>query len=366
MGTRSEKAIASDPTIDVGTVIGGKYTIDALLAQGGMSFVYVARDSSLDERVAIKVLKREFRERNDVLARFVREAKTIRRIQSDHCVKVLEVGLDSDHGPFMVMEFLEGTNLRDILDSTGKLLPRRACELVVQVCDALAAAHANDCVHRDIKPDNIIVLRTGELEGVRVLDFGISKHSLTGSVLNHDLSLVSTMSLMGTPLYMSPEQMRSTAGTDGRTDIWAVGAMLYEMLTGRPPFFSESITELCSMVLEDEAAPVSLLEPSVPEALARVVHKCLQKKPADRYQNVGELALELMPFTPRRTRASIERILSVLAAAGVEVDRSALSVAPPGAGATPLVVPANSPLPRLSGVQPIGTPPAPARGVSTG
>src|SRR5262249_4936600 len=142
MSSESAKAVDRDQTIKNGSIIGGKYRIDALLAEGGMAFVYVARDSSLDERVAIKVLKLEFRQQKDVLARFVREAKTTRRIQSDHCVKVHEVGLDPDHGPFMVMEFLEGTNLRDILESGGKLLARRACELVIQVCDGLAAAHA--------------------------------------------------------------------------------------------------------------------------------------------------------------------------------------------------------------------------------
>ncbi|HVJ93014.1 MAG TPA: serine/threonine-protein kinase, partial [Labilithrix sp.] len=358
MSSAAENASVALHQPSAGTILGGKYRIDLLLAEGGMSYVYAAHDSSLDERVAIKLLKQEFRKQKDVLARFVREAKTIRRIHSDHCVKVLEVGMDPDHGPFMVMEFLAGKNLRDILESGGKLVTRRACELVVQVCDALAAAHTNDCIHRDIKPDNIVVLTRGDLEDVRVLDFGISKHSLTGSVLNQDLSLVNTLNLMGTPMYMSPEQMRSTSGADCRTDIWSVGAMFYEMLTGRPPFVSDSITELCSMVIEDEPAPISQLEPTVPEELCRIVHKCLQKKPADRYQNVGELALALLPHTPRRARACVERIVSTLTAAGVAIDLSEVSkYPPPNSNTPPVVIPPAAALPsslqppRTSGIE---------------
>jgi serine/threonine protein kinase len=329
----------------IGTVLGGKYRLEALVAEGGSSHIFLARDAGLDEDVAVKLLMSEFRNEKDVLARFLREAKTIRRIQSDHCVKVLDVGLDDEHGPFMVMEYLEGKNLREILRAETKLIPGRACELILQVCDALAAAHAIDCVHRDIKPGNVVVLNRGDLELVRVLDFGISKHALSGSVLNHDLSLVDTASLMGTPMYMSPEQMRSNAETDCRADIWSVGAMLHEMLTGSPPFEAESINQVCSMVLEAPAPAVHELDPSLPVELGRVVQKCLSKQASERYQNVGELAVALLPFSPRRARASAARIVSILTAAGVSVDRSAISDYPPApSNPAPVAIPPSGPL----------------------
>ena len=303
-----------------GALLGGKYVVDAPIAEGGMSIVVLGRDIAIDERVAIKLLKPEQRLMKDVLARFVREAKTIRRVQSDRCVKVHDVGMDPVHGPFMVMEFLDGRSLRAVLDAGGRFVPKRACELALQICEALSAAHAVQCIHRDVKPDNVIVLQRGEIEDVRVLDFGISKHALTGSVLNQDISLINTISLMGSPAYMSPEQMRSTSNADPRSDIWSLGAVLFEMLTGRPPFLSESITELCSMVISDEPPLASTVDAAVPMALAQVVARCLQKNPADRYQNVGQLAQALIEFAPRRARMSLDRTLAALGSAGASFD----------------------------------------------
>ncbi len=335
--------------LTIGTTLCGKYRIEGPIAEGGMSLVLLGRDTSLDERVAIKLLKAEHRLQRDVLARFVREAKTIRRIQSDRCVKVHDVGMDPVHGPFMVMEYLEGLSLRGILDRESRLVTRRASELAMQICEGLAAAHANDCVHRDIKPDNIIVLNRGEVEEVRILDFGISKHSLTGSVLNQDLSLIHTISLMGSPVYMSPEQMRSTSLTDQRTDIWSLGALLFEMLTGRPPFVSESITEVCSMVISDPALLVHALDPSIPEELGLVVDRCLQKDPALRFPDVGELASALMAFAPRRARMSLEQTLGILRTAGIGNGTKGPSQHPPRPddwNDSTLVLPSAPALPR--------------------
>jgi serine/threonine-protein kinase len=328
-----------------GAVVGDKYRIDTLIAEGGMSRVYAARDLSLDERVAIKVLKAEYGQDPEFLARFAREAKTLRRIQSEHCVKILEVDIDPTHGAFMVMEFLDGVTLRDILATTGKLTLRRACEFMLQICDALAVAHTNQCIHRDIKPENIVVVRRGELEMTRLIDFGISKHALTGSVLNQDLALVKTGNVVGTPQYMSPEQMRS-GDIDARTDVWALGILLYELLAGRPPFVSSSVAEVYSMVIRDEPPALGLLEPVLPPEIVRIAHRCLRKAPADRFQNVGQLAVALMPFAPRRAQGCLERILSTLHAAGVPVDRSEVSDRPPPSGQTEVVtVPPNAPTP---------------------
>jgi eukaryotic-like serine/threonine-protein kinase len=351
----------SNPTtvLTLGTRLGGKYVVEAPIAEGGMSLVVLARDMSMDERVAVKLLKAEHRLQTDVLARFVREAKTIRRLQSERCVKVHDVGMDVAHGPFMVMEYLEGRNLRVLLDDVGRIPARRACELAIQVCEALAAAHTNDCIHRDIKPDNIMLLSRGEIDEVRVLDFGISKHTLTGSVLNQDISLIKTISLMGSPAYMSPEQMRSTALTDFRTDIWSLGAMLFEMLAGRPPFVSDSITQLCSMVISDEPPSLVALDETIPPELARVVEKCLRKNPAERFHNVGELAVALLPFAPRRSRMCVEQALSTLAAAGIHVAGREVSQEPPAFSDSTLVLPRPPVVPQFTAGRPSPYPAAP-------
>jgi eukaryotic-like serine/threonine-protein kinase len=345
--------------LTLGTRLGGKYVVEAPIAEGGMSLVVLARDVAMDECVAVKLLKPEHRLQTDVLARFVREAKTIRRLQSERCVKVHDVGMDAVHGPFMVMQYLEGRNLRVVLDDVGRIPARRACELAIQVCEALAAAHTNDCIHRDIKPDNIMLLSRGDIDDVRVLDFGISKHTLTGSVLNQDISLIKTISLMGSPAYMSPEQMRSTAHTDFRTDIWSLGAMLFEMLAGRPPFVSDSITQLCSMVISDEPPSLTQLDATIPPELALVVERCLRKNPAERFQNVGELAVALLPFAPRRSRMSVEHALATLAAAGIHVAGREVSQEPPAFNDSTLVLPRPPVVPQFAPPRPSPYPAAP-------
>ncbi|HET9958736.1 MAG TPA: serine/threonine-protein kinase [Polyangiaceae bacterium] len=303
-----------------GQVLAGKYRVERIIGEGAMGVVLAATHLDLDETVAIKFIRPGMHKVPGILARFAREAKASAKIKSEHIANVLDVGVAAPIGPYIVMEYLEGKDLCDILGVYGKLSVRRAAEYVMQACEALAIAHANGIIHRDIKPENLFLTRRGELEVIKVLDFGISKAALTGSVFGGELAVNETACMMGTPLYMSPEQIRSTGNVDHRADIWSLGGVLYELLTGRTAFVSDSVAQLCAMVLETVPTPVRELVPEIPEAMAEVIDRCLQKNPDRRFQNVGELAIALSPFAPSRARLHAERSTSILRASGVALN----------------------------------------------
>jgi serine/threonine protein kinase len=326
----------SQKPFKVGEVIGDKYVFERVIAEGGMAVVIAAMHQELGEIVAIKVLKPAMLVDRELVTRFAREAKTTVRVRSEYSVKVLDVGVDKIRGPFMVMEFLKGEDLRTVVDRDGKVAEKRVAEVAIQVCEALAAAHVLGIIHRDVKPENIFLTSDGHIDSVRVLDFGISKAALTGSVMNTDISLVKTQMLMGSPVYMSPEQMRSSSHVDGRADIWALGISMYEMLCGQPPFQSESVTNLCAMVLEKQPPPLMSVNPALDPRLCDIVMRCLRKDPGERFQNVGELAFSLLDHAPPRARMSVERIASKYAEIGVRVSAIAReSVRPPSMSSPP-------------------------------
>ena len=290
----------------VGDVVGGKYCVERILGEGGMGFVVAAKHIQLDEYVALKFLYDEFLLQPHVVERFTREAKAACKIKSEHVARVYDVGADNGK-PFLVMEHLTGRDLATLLSERGRLGVEDAVEYAMQTCAALAAAHVQGIVHRDIKPENLFLVEHDGLPSVKLLDFGISKSALTGIGNGLEISKLTGALTLGTPLYMSPEQIRSSASADVRSDLWSLGMVLYELLTGTSAFQAEGVAELFAAVLERDPAPIHELRPEVPADLAHVVMRCLQKDPANRFQTAGELAIALLPFAPHRALAVAER-----------------------------------------------------------
>ena len=311
--------------IEAGSILAGKYRVERTIGTGGMGVVVEATDTRLERRVAIKFLLPEYAEHAEAASRFMREARAAVKIKSDHSARVIDVGTLENGSPYMVMEYLEGADLAQILERDGVLSVEDAALYIIQACEAVAEAHSHGIVHRDLKPANLFLAQQpdGSLR-IKVLDFGISKVAET----QKDHSLTRTSSMMGSPLYMSPEQMRSTRNVDLRTDIWALGVIFYEMITGGLPFIANSVPELSAKVLLEEHEPLSSRRPDLPLALERVVARALCKSPTDRFPSIAEFAMELLPFAPHRARHNVERITKVLAAAGLSNSRFSASQRP--------------------------------------
>jgi serine/threonine-protein kinase len=287
------------------SVIAGKYRVESTLGFGGMGVVLAARHLQLDERVAIKILRDDVTLDSEHIERFLREAQAAVRLKSEHVARISDVGTLPDGKPYMVMELLEGMDLGRLLQDQGQLARPLAVDLVLQTCDALAEAHAIGIVHRDIKPTNLFI--TSRRDGsplLKVLDFGISKAQSTA-----ELSLTQTSSMLGTPAYMSPEQMRSARNADARSDLWSLGTVLYELVEGDPPFDADNFAELCVAVATEAPRPMT----HAPE-LAPVLARCLAKSADDRFPSIAELALALEPLSsdPQRARREVNRIFRTL------------------------------------------------------
>jgi serine/threonine-protein kinase len=308
--------------VSVGEIVAGKYRVERVLGTGGMAFVLSARHVELDQHFALKFLDEKFLGNDKITERFTQEAKAACRIKSEHVARVYDVGVH-EGAPFFVMEHLEGRDLCAVVNESGPLAVENAVEYVMQACEALAVAHCQGIIHRDIKPENLFLVERAGLPIIKVLDFGISKMSLTGGAPTSRLTGEMTL---GTPCYMSPEQIRSTASADARSDLWSLGAVLYELLAGTEAFRAESVSALCAAVLEREPAPLGDLRPDLPVGLVEVVMKCLEKRAERRYCDVAELAEALLPFAPSRALVSAERSSSVMRSARratVREDRSA-------------------------------------------
>jgi serine/threonine protein kinase len=323
---------ASISPIQVGDVVAGKYRVDRVLGEGGMGIVVAATHQQLDEKVALKFLRPSVASNPEIVARFVREARAAVKIRSEHVARVLDVGALESGAPYMVMEYLDGQDLAQTLAGRGSLPVSETITYVLQACEAVAEAHSLGTVHRDLKPANLFLARRPNGRPVvKVLDFGISKVASTG-----DAALTNASAMMGSPSYMSPEQMVAAGSVDVRADVWALGVVLYELLTGRLPFVAETMPELVGMILQSAHTPITALRPDVPPGLQATIDRCLQKDRNLRHRNVAELAAGLVPFGPPRSDLSLERISHVLGlTAGPEQTASAsLSPAALAAGAT--------------------------------
>jgi serine/threonine-protein kinase len=281
--------------LQIGEIVADKYRLDAVVGRGGMGIVFRATDLVLDRRVAMKVMARRANE-GDAVARFLREGRAAVKLTSDHVARVFEVGMASGGVPFMTMEYLEGRDLDGELEARGTLPVEEAVGYVLQAAEAIAEAHALGIVHRDLKPNNLFLARRpGGRVAVKVLDFGISK------VMHVDAPtrLTTTGAQLGTPLYMAPEQMRSSRDVDGRVDVWALGVILYEALTGQAPFRGQSVTELAIVVATEAPRAPRSLRPDLPEGLEAAILRCLEKDPDARFATAETLAAALEPFAGR-------------------------------------------------------------------
>lgn len=280
--------------LSVGSVIRGKYRIDKILGQGGMGVVVGAHHLALDQKVAIKFLLPAMLQHRAIVERFAREARAASKIQSDHVGRVMDVDALEDGSPFIVMEYLEGHDLSRVRKSGQVLAVHVAVGYLLEACEAVAEAHRAGIVHRDLKPANLFLSQ--RLDGrtrVKVLDFGISKLGGDAS----EASVTSTSAVMGSAEYMAPEQMLSTKSADARSDIWALGVCLYELLTARVPFPGESLTQVCALVLQTQPRAPSELRTEVPHGLNLIVMRCLEKNPAGRFATVEALVTALRPFS---------------------------------------------------------------------
>jgi len=280
--------------VQVGEILANKFRVERVLGQGGMGVVVEAWHLQLEQRVALKFLLSEGASDSEVNARFMREAKASARLKSEHAAKVLDVGQLGSGAPYIVMEYLDGHDLEHALDEAGTLPVALAVDYVLQACEAIAEAHAAGIVHRDLKPANLFLTRGADGSPcIKVLDFGISKNIEANAT---DNGMTKTKAMLGTPYFMSPEQMRSSRKVDQRADIWALGMILCQLTTGHTTFERDTLAELCAAVLTEPPDLPSKFNPSIPGELEAIILKCLEKDADNRYPDLSALCHELAPL----------------------------------------------------------------------
>jgi serine/threonine protein kinase len=281
----------------IGTLVGGKYRLLRAVGHGGMGTVFKAENVAIGKVVALKLLHRNLTDDSVVIQRFQREARITVTIGHPNIVEVLDMGQEPTGAPFIVMEYVRGRNLKKVLRDEGALGVERACRVVGQMLEALAATHKAGVVHRDLKPENVMLTpRHSEPDFVKVFDFGISTFTESATERERRVDLTPTGFTMATPFYASPEQIRGARGRDLRVDIYAVGVILFELLTGHRPFEGANLPDLCDRILTGELTPLRAFRKDVPEALESVVRRALALYPVDRYQTANDFLSALLAF----------------------------------------------------------------------
>jgi len=351
--------VAPEPPLDdearspllVGQVLAGKYRIERQIGRGGMGIVLAATHLQLEHLVAIKVLRRDLVEDDKALARLLSEARAAAKIRSEHVARVLDVGMIENGSPFIVMEYLEGEDLADLLDRQGALEVTLAVRFLLQSCEALAEVHAAEMVHRDLKPGNLFLAKLPDgSHSLKIVDFGISKN-IGGSARNQ--AATTSTQVLGSPYYMPPEQMRAEP-VDERSDIWSLGAILFEMLTARPPFLGDTLPEVYAAVLSQPAPSVESLRPGIPAGLDDIVQRCLDKDPGQRFCDVADLAEALAPFGGAASAQSVESITRILTNPDLFRARSSRTPRPAVAAERPAAA-ADGPVAAVDGPPATGT-----------
>jgi serine/threonine protein kinase len=345
----------------IGDLIDGKYVIDCIIGQGGMGVVMRAVHRQLEQRVAIKLLLPEGM-RSTAAARFIREARAASRIQSEHVARVVDVNTLPNGLPYMVMEYLTGEDLQSVASKERPLAIATVSNYLLQACDALAEAHAMGLVHRDLKPANLF--RTWRKDGsafIKVLDFGIAK-----DVSDQNMSMTATGQSIGSPYYMSPEQVRDAKKVDQRSDIWSLGVILYEMLSGQTPFGGDTLGGVFAAIVSDPYVAIRTHRPDMPPVVEQVLARALERDVSKRFQTVGEFAMALAALDPN-SQELLNRILKVERAPGSRVSGAAgpmISLSPP-------IVPGSIPAAPVSGMEltqahPVSAPELHAASISMG
>ena len=288
-------------SVGIGDVIAGRYRIDRILGEGGMGVVFGATHLELQESVAVKLMLPSLVGHPESAARFAREARATVRIKSEHVARLFDFGKLPDGSPFMVMEYLEGENLAARLERGDSTPIQEAVDILIEACSGVADAHRLGIVHRDLKPENMFLAREEERVVLKILDFGISKADMLASATR-------TEGGMGTPAYAAPEQLRCAVDAGATADIWSLGVVTFELLTGSLPFPIKSFAEMCVAVLTERPPSPRELRPEIEEGLAQVVLTAMSLEPDARYQTVSAFAAALTPYASERGQAMATRL----------------------------------------------------------
>ena len=293
---------AVQPVIAQGDIVAERYQVDQVIGAGGMGIVYKARHLSLGTWVALKVIRPDIAQNSSLWRRFAREARALAALHNKHVVRVHDAGTLPSGLRYLVMELLHGTDLRRLLSEGGAMRATEAVDHVLQVCSALGDAHRLHIIHRDIKPENIFLARFRACEPtIKLLDFGVARF------LDDTGQLTVPGRGVGSPRYLSPEQLSNPAAVDQRSDIWAVGLLLYELLLGRSPFYGLNTAQICLAICQGPIPALEAARAQLPPGLHAVIARCLMVDPKLRYQSADELAADLEPFSGRHENAQRAR-----------------------------------------------------------